>query len=72
MIGQWQESRRPSNRQRRPSPRGAYAAWKQRVAALIESQGPFSGVLRERGIRRLFIAGATPEAAADEAETIDP
>jgi len=54
------------------APQGAYAAWKQRVAALIESKGPFSGILRERGIRRLCIAGATPEAAADEAETIAP
>ena len=37
--------------------------------ALLERKGVSAGVLREKRWRDLFIAGATPEKAAGEAET---
>jgi hypothetical protein len=45
-----------------------YAEWRARAAALLERQGIFSGVMRERQWRRLFMTGATPEDAAERAQ----
>ena len=50
------------------APPAAYAEWRQHVAALLERWGIWAGVLREKRWRDLFIAGATPEQAADRAE----
>jgi len=49
-------------------PPAAYAEWKRHVAALLERKGVWSGVLREKRWRDLFIAGITPEQAADRAD----
>lgn len=48
---------------------GAYAEWRKRAAAVLERKGISPGVMREREWRNLFIAGITPELAADRAET---
>jgi len=51
------------------APPGSYAQWRERAAAVLERRGISAGVMREREWRRLFIAGVTPETAADRAET---
>ena len=51
------------------APQGAYAEWRQHVAALLEGKGVWVGVMRETRWRDLFIEGATPEEAASRAET---
>src|SRR5262245_24375824 len=51
------------------SPRAAYAEWKRQVATLLQRRGFLAGMLRDRDLRDLFISGATPEKAADRAET---
>jgi hypothetical protein len=38
-----------------------YRGWKARCAAPLERQGIFSGAMRERERRQLFINSATPE-----------
>jgi len=51
------------------APQGSYAEWRGRAAVVLERRGISAGVMREREWRRLFIAGVTPETAADRAET---
>jgi hypothetical protein len=45
-----------------------YRPWKARCAALLERQGIFSGVVRERQWRQLFATGVTAEQAVERAQ----
>ena len=49
------------------APQPGYAAWKARVREIMQQAGVPSGDLRERDLRDLFIGGATPERAAEQA-----
>jgi hypothetical protein len=51
-----------------PSEPADYRRSKSRAAALLQRQGIFSGVMRERQWRQLFITGATPEDAVKRAQ----
>jgi hypothetical protein len=51
-----------------PSEPADYRQWKSHAAALLERQGIFSDVLRERQWRQLFTRGVTPERAVERAQ----
>jgi hypothetical protein len=40
-----------------------------RAVALLERQGIWPGIMRERDLRQLYIRGKSPEDAAGQAET---
>jgi len=60
---------RKTKSEQSPVQPATYAEWKREVAVLLEQRGFLAGILRKRDLRDLFISGATPERAADWAET---
>ena len=62
----------PSKSKARPPAPAAvgYAAWKAHVSDMLQQANVPTGTLRERDLHKMFISGATPEKAAEQAGVI--
>jgi hypothetical protein len=50
-----------------PSEPADYRRWKARAVAMLERQRISRSVARGRDLRKMYVGGATPEQAADQA-----
>jgi hypothetical protein len=54
----------------RASEQADLKTWKAQATAMLERQGTWIGVMRERDWRQLFIKGKTPEQAVEWAQVL--